>query len=78
MFSAMISGSSHIDSTKKTLAGGRRKTEFVADFRFFRLLQKKTTNLVAIFLGKAEEELSALWGGVGGVKHLMEANKVSF
>lgn len=28
-------------------------------------------DLVSVFLGEAEDDLSALLGGVGGVKHLM-------
>lgn len=35
------------------------------------------TNLVAVFFGKAKDELSALWGGVGGIKNLKGTNEMS-
>lgn len=32
--------------------------------------RRKQRHLVAVFLGKAQDDVPPLWGGVGGVKHL--------
>ena len=39
--------------------------------------QNKTTNLVPVFLSKAQDDLSALRCGVGGIKNLTDTQRIS-
>ena len=78
IFSAMISGSSHIDSTKKTCVGETRSwSRGVLGF-FFQVFirNKRKTHLVSVLFGKAEDDLSALCRRVGGIKNLQRRVRV--
>lgn len=70
MFSAMISGSSQIDSTKKTCGRGVSETRSrPGDGSAGR---PGLAHFVASFLGEGQDEGPPLSGGVGGVEDLQQ------
>lgn len=77
IFSAMMSGSSQMDSTKKT-CGGRAAAAAIAAVKGAarrnisgrRVNRRRRRHLVAVLLGEAQDDVPPLCSSVGGIKHL--------